>query len=154
VYKLPQCGGKEFNVEDLTFDPSYEKSGTLRWATHGDINIKGIDSFTVKKNLIEFTLSHYVYSHKELRVPLQKHPETGEMIYKMTLPRGYSPHKWDAGLARDTLIQTFVGATALHIPFKAVSRLYGFLGLDELGPHQRELDAQYIPRNRVISKGR
>jgi len=152
VYKKT-CGGEPLMYTGLSSDQAYHALGTLKWVTHGEVLKTGLDTSQLWKNLNEFTISYYINDRKDLWVPLQKHTETGEQIYRITLPKGWNPKNWDYRLMKKTAYYSVGGAALLHVPFWVGEKMYGFLGLEPSLIEGRELSAMFIPDKRLITRG-
>ena len=152
VYKKT-CGGEPMNIQSVQYDEAYSKLGTLKFVSHGEVLKPGLNTRPLENNLKEFAVSYFINERKDLWTELQPHTETKEMIYRITLPKGWGPSGFDSGLMMETALYSIGAAAMLHTPFWLGEQLYKLLRLDPKVIEDRELAALYIPSKRIITRG-
>jgi hypothetical protein len=152
VYKKT-CGGEPMNIQSVQYDEAYSKLGTLKFVSHGEVLKPGLNTRPLENNLKEFAVSYFINERKDLWDELQPHTETKEMIYRITLPKGWGLSGFDSGLMMETALYSIGAAAMLHTPFWLGEQFYKLLRLDPKVIEDRELAALYIPSKRLITRG-
>ena len=142
----PYVGGVPLSLDGVQYDEFYADSDTEFWVTHGESKTSSPAKF--RKNMVSFALSHYIHSGVGDIKDIGRHEESGTLITRITLPRGYGIHQWDKDLALKTF-GTAVGIYVTHFLYRATEKAlerFGKKGVEQAKKlEQAEVDRMFIP---------
>jgi hypothetical protein len=161
ISKRVPLGGLPLTDAEIIYDGFFTESRTLWLATHGEIDEPGISTEQLEKNLIQFILSHYIYSigraeKKQLGPPVKLEDGRETTFYSITLPHGYGLGQWDSQLFQKTLSRVIGAALITHLPYYAFEKIYQRIPEHLRGKKnyitQREVDTIFLTLQPYISR--